>query len=113
MVTTLLSVTRTGRAILQDPHYNIINRKTKIQHKLKGNIMTDTTALETTIVEDVETEEIELSLEDIVRELTDTVYGPDATVTPYKVAKIVNGAFAAMGVAKEIPPQMMYNYSRN
>lgn len=62
-------------------------------------------------VEDVETEEI--TVDSVIGELTETVFGTDGTISPYKVAKIVNAAFQALGVDKKIPPQMMYNYSKN
>jgi hypothetical protein len=64
-------------------------------------------------VEDIETEATELTVEDIVTELVDTVFGEDTTITPYKVSRIVNGTFEALDNEKRIPPQMMYNYSRN
>jgi hypothetical protein len=32
--------------------------------------------------------------------------------TPYQCAKIVNAAFRELGLAKEIPPQMLYTYVR-
>jgi hypothetical protein len=31
--------------------------------------------------------------------------------TPYAAAKVVNAALAEAGIAKPIPPQMMYNYT--
>jgi hypothetical protein len=68
---------------------------------------------QTLSVEDVETEATELSVEETLTELVDTVFGTDETITPYKVAKIINGAFTVLGVDKAIPPQMMYQYSRN
>lgn len=64
-------------------------------------------------VEDVETEATELTVEETVGVLTETVFGDDDTITPYKLHNIVNGAFEALGSDKRIPPQMMYNYSRN
>jgi hypothetical protein len=63
--------------------------------------------------EDIESEVTEVTLEDIVEALTETVFGDDETITPYKVHKIVNGAFEAMESDLRIPPQMMYNYDRN
>jgi hypothetical protein len=73
----------------------------------------DTTNLETTLVEDIESEEIEVTVESTVQELVETVFGTDETISPYKVHKIVNGTFEVLGNTKRIPPQMMYNYSRN
>jgi hypothetical protein len=32
-------------------------------------------------------------------------------MTPYAAAKVVNAALKAAGVDKQIPPQMMYNYT--
>ena len=34
-----------------------------------------------------------------------------AILTPYEAAKLVNAALKEAGVAKPIPPQMMYNYT--
>ncbi len=31
--------------------------------------------------------------------------------TPYAAAKVVNAALAEAGLSKQIPPQMMYNYT--
>lgn len=71
--------------------------------------------LETTLVEDVEVEETaeELSVETVVAELTETVFGADEEITAYKIANVINGAFKVLGVAKMIPTQMMYNYTKN
>lgn len=66
---------------------------------------------ESTITTETATEE--LSLETVVEELTAEVFGESEIVTPYMVAKIVNSVFETMGNDKRIPPQMMYNYSRN
>jgi len=35
------------------------------------------------------------------------------TIGAYAIHKIVNGVFEVFGVERKIPPQMMYNYSRN
>ena len=70
----------------------------------------NTTALQTTPTEDLETE---LTPAQIISELVGTAFGDNTTVTPYKVATIINGAFEVLGVAKVIPTQMMYNYARN
>lgn len=61
----------------------------------------------------VSDQDVELTIEDVVTEITDTVFGEATTITPYQIHKIVNGAFEALGVVKVIPPQMMYSYSRN
>jgi hypothetical protein len=75
---------------------------------------------ETTIVEgqqDLFTGEVveetapDSDLTTIVRELTETVFGTDTTISPYKIAKVINGVFETVGSDKRIPPQMMYNYS--
>lgn len=34
------------------------------------------------------------------------------SMTPYAAAKIVNARLAEEGIEKEIPPQMMYNYTK-
>lgn len=52
-----------------------------------------------------------ITLDEIVTEITNTVFGTDTTVSPYKVAKIVNGVFEATNTDKRIPPQMMYQYA--
>lgn len=62
--------------------------------------------------ETVEVEEtVEISLEEIVREISQTVFGKSETITAYKIAKVINGVFETVGNEKRIPPQMMYNYS--
>jgi hypothetical protein len=71
----------------------------------------NTAALETVLAEDLETEET--TLETVVAELVETVFGADETISPYKIAKVINGTFEAVGNTKRIPPQMMYNYDRN
>jgi hypothetical protein len=48
--------------------------------------------------------------EEIVKALVATL--PEV-VTPYGIAKVINGVFKATETDKEIPSQMMYNYSRN
>jgi len=53
------------------------------------------------------------SLETVIEELVETVFGDDETITPYKVHNVVNGTFEILGASKRVPPQMMYNYSRN
>lgn len=68
----------------------------------------NTAALETTLAEDVETTEI-----DFVEAFVTVAFGDDDTITPYKIAVIVNKVFEANEHAKRIPPQMMYNYDRN
>jgi len=61
---------------------------------------------------DAETD-TELTVDEIVSELTDTVFGDDDTITPYKIHTVVNGTFEALENEKRIRPQMMYNYDRN
>jgi hypothetical protein len=58
-------------------------------------------------------EETELTVEDIVKELTSEVFGNETVITAYKIHNIINGAFKVLGIAKVVPPQMMYNYDRN
>ena len=61
-------------------------------------------------IEDVEIEESEvLTLEETVVQ----VIGMDTEVTAYKIATYINGVFKILEVEKEIPTQMMYNYTRN
>jgi len=55
--------------------------------------------------------ETELTLETIVQGLTDQVFGKSETISPYKIAKVVNLVFQATGTSKQIPPQMMYIYA--
>lgn len=52
-------------------------------------------------------------LETVVEELATVAFGTDETVTPYKIATIINKTFEVMGAEKRIPTQMMYNYDRN
>lgn len=33
------------------------------------------------------------------------------SITPYAAAKVVNATLKAAGIDKQIPPQMMYNYT--
>lgn len=62
---------------------------------------------------EIEAEDTELALEDIVAELVTEVFGESETITPYKIHKVINGAFEALGAEKRIIPQYMYNYDRN
>lgn len=64
-------------------------------------------------IEDVETEETEVLVEDVVEELTETEFGSDEEITAYRIHKIVNGVFKVVGFEKKVPPQMIYNYSKN
>jgi hypothetical protein len=66
----------------------------------------NTAALE---IEDVETEDLTLSLEDVVREIV----GTEGPFTPYKISTFVNKVFEVSGLDKRIPPQMMYTYVKN
>jgi hypothetical protein len=63
----------------------------------------NTTAPATTLEETV-------TVESVVTELVATL--PEE-VTAYKIATLVNGAFTVLGIEKQIPTQMMYNYTRN
>jgi len=67
----------------------------------------DQTALES--AETVETP----TVESIIEELVTVAFGTDETITPYKVATIINGTFKITGTDKQIPPQMMYTYDKN
>ena len=35
------------------------------------------------------------------------------TYTPYGVAKLLNDTFTANGIDRTVPPQMIYNYTKN
>lgn len=65
------------------------------------------------VVEVEESEETELSVEDIVKELTSEVFGNETVITAYKIHNVINEVFKVLGIAKVVPPQMMYNYDRN
>jgi hypothetical protein len=66
-----------------------------------------------TIVETETVEEtvVETTLEDIVAEIANTVFGTDSTISPYKIAKIINTVFQSTMTEKQIPAQMMYQYA--
>ena len=55
--------------------------------------------------------ETEVSNDNIVASVIDSVFGTESTITSYKIAKIVNGVFEVHGIDKRIPPQMCYNYA--
>jgi hypothetical protein len=61
----------------------------------------------------VEVVEVEVTFEQIVSELVDAIFGSESSITAYKIANVVNGIFKASDFEKSVPPQMMYNYSRN
>ena len=63
----------------------------------------------------VEIEEVDetISIEDVISEIRDTVFKGESTITAYKIHNIINGTFKVLGVDKVVPPQMMYNYSKN
>jgi hypothetical protein len=69
---------------------------------MSENIDTDTTTTETVV---------ETTLTDIVTEIATTVFGTETTVSPYKIAKIINKVFESTMTAKQIPAQMMYIYA--
>lgn len=71
--------------------------------------MVDVDHDETHFVEEVE-EPKEITLQDIVRQLVETMGNE---ITAYGIHSLVNATFKAKGVEKEIRPQMMYNYARN
>ncbi len=48
-----------------------------------------------------------------VEVLVETEFDGEVTITAYKIHKIVNAVFELEGIEKRVPPQMMYNYSRN
>jgi hypothetical protein len=58
-------------------------------------------------------EDEEMSVESVIEELVATAFGENPTITPYKIATIINGTFEVVGAEKRIPTQMMYNYDRN
>jgi hypothetical protein len=62
------------------------------------------TGEEVTIESDTE----EVTVEDIVKALVDTIPEP---ITAYKIATVINKTFEVLQVAKTIPTQMMYNYT--
>ena len=64
---------------------------------------------ETVVEETVE----ELTVADAIDSLLAVAFDGVETVTPYKIATLINGTFEVLGVAKRIPTQMMYNYDRN
>jgi hypothetical protein len=55
----------------------------------------------------------EPTLPEIVQELATAAFGTESTITPYKIATIINKAFEVTNTEKRIPTQMMYNYDRN
>lgn len=61
-------------------------------------------------VVEIEVEETELTVESIVEELVSTLEEP---ITAYKIATVINGTFKVLEIAKQIPTQMMYNYTKN
>jgi len=71
---------------------------------------TETTTPETTTEE---TTPAPLTVETVLGELVQAAFGTDETITPYKIATVINGVFRIMGAEKRIPTQMMYNYDRN
>jgi|SRR5689334_4531858 len=56
-----------------------------------------------------EIETAEITLDDIVR----SVVGSETDVTAYKIATYVNKVFIITHTEKQVPTQMMYNYTRN
>jgi len=77
----------------------------------------NTTALQTLVVEDVETEEtetVEIDLEDVVAEVVEEGWEKGSeTATPYRIAILINKVFQATYTEKQIPTQYMYSYDRN
>jgi hypothetical protein len=62
-------------------------------------------------IESVEAEETEeLTVESVIGELVGTLEDQN---TAFRVATVINKAFQILGIEKEIPTQMMYNYTRN
>lgn len=59
---------------------------------------------------EIEIESEEITLESLTTELVSTL-GEETTA--YKIATIINGIFKVLEIEKEIPTQMMYNYTRN
>lgn len=58
----------------------------------------------------VEEETTEITVDQIVKELVDTLSEP---ITAYKIAVVINKSFEVLGIEKTIPTQMMYNYTKN
>lgn len=63
---------------------------------------------ESTIHVDGQTEKTDLSVEEVVETLV-----TESDYNAYGIHKIVNSVFEIFEFDKKIPPQYMYNYSRN
>lgn len=79
----------------------------------EANILSQLPGAEETEIVVADEEDTVLAAADVIDELIKTAFGESATVTPYKIATIINGTFKVLGVEKQIPTQMMYNYDRN
>jgi hypothetical protein len=77
--------------------YNIVISK-QHKHTTQEDTMSDTTTTNVTI-------------DEIVTTLVAEVFGQDTTISPYKIAKVINKVFEATMTSKQIPAQMMYNYA--
>src|SRR3954468_3402119 len=65
---------------------------------------------ENTTTETAETVE---TIEATIEGLLEIAFEGNETVTPYRIAILINGAFEVLGSDKRIPTQYMYNYDRN
>lgn len=98
-------------------YYYVVVRTTRSSgsSKTKEYIMTDINIVEGQqdlfTGEVVEVEETEVTVDEIVNEITTIVFGSDTTISPYKIAKVINKVFEATSTDKVIPPQMMYSYA--
>lgn len=55
----------------------------------------------------------EIENEITLPEIVQSVIGTETDVTAYKIAVYVNKVFTITGTEKQVPTQMMYNYTRN
>lgn len=56
-------------------------------------------------------ETVAVTLDEIIGQITNEIFGTDMTISPYKIAKIINTVFTATMTEKQIPAQMMYQYA--
>lgn len=53
----------------------------------------------------------EVTLTEIIVQITNEIFQSDLTISPYKIAKTINKVFEATLTEKVIPAQMMYIYA--
>lgn len=83
----------------------------------RRTIMSENTNIEVTgqidLIDGTVVEESnEVTLAEIVDQITNEIFGADVTISPYKIAKIINKVFEATMTVKQIPAQMMYQYAQ-